>query len=75
VASFPSGFSKSGVPTALQIVGRTFDDISVFRAAAGHPISSCRLPVSGPGAGQLRGVDFTECIYGGVGVGVLGPWC
>jgi len=34
VASVPSGFSSSGIPTGLQIVGRTFDDESVFRAAA-----------------------------------------
>ncbi len=36
VATVPSGFSKSGVPTGLQIVGRTFDDIGVFRAAAAY---------------------------------------
>ncbi|MGE0649300.1 MAG: amidase [Alphaproteobacteria bacterium] len=34
VASVPTGFASSGVPTGLQIVGRTYDDISVFRAAA-----------------------------------------
>lgn len=34
VASVPSGFSSSGLPTGLQIVGRTYDDVSVFRAAA-----------------------------------------
>jgi Asp-tRNA(Asn)/Glu-tRNA(Gln) amidotransferase A subunit family amidase len=35
VMSVPSGFSEtSGVPTGLQIVGRTYDDLSVFRAAA-----------------------------------------
>ncbi len=33
VASVPSGFSKSGVPTGLQIVAKTYDDMSVFRAA------------------------------------------
>jgi amidase len=33
-ASVPSGFARSGVPTGLQIVGRPFDDASVFRAAA-----------------------------------------
>ncbi|HYM33485.1 MAG TPA: amidase family protein [Candidatus Cybelea sp.] len=33
VASIPSGFASSGVPTALQIVGRTYDDASVFRTA------------------------------------------
>jgi amidase len=34
VMSVPSGLAKSGVPTGIQIVGRTFDDVSVFRAAA-----------------------------------------
>ncbi len=34
VATVPSGFSTSGVPTGLQIVAKTFDDLSVFRAAA-----------------------------------------
>lgn len=34
VMSVPSGLSRDGVPTGLQIVGRTYDDVSVFRAAA-----------------------------------------
>ena len=34
VMSVPSGFAKNGVPTGVQIVGRTFDDVSVFRVAA-----------------------------------------
>ena len=34
VMSVPSGHASNGVPTGLQIVGRTFDDVSVFRAAA-----------------------------------------
>ena len=34
VISVPSGFGSAGVPTGLQIVGRTYDDVSVFRAAA-----------------------------------------
>ena len=35
VASVPSGFCPdTGVPTGVQIVGRTFDDTTVFRAAA-----------------------------------------
>ncbi|VAW00015.1 Aspartyl-tRNA(Asn) amidotransferase subunit A @ Glutamyl-tRNA(Gln) amidotransferase subunit A [hydrothermal vent metagenome] len=36
VASVPSGFAKSGVPTGLQIVGRTYDDVSVFQAAKAY---------------------------------------
>jgi Asp-tRNA(Asn)/Glu-tRNA(Gln) amidotransferase A subunit family amidase len=34
VMSVPSGFAATRVPTGLSIVGRTFDDVSVFRAAA-----------------------------------------
>jgi len=34
VMSVPSGFAGTGVPTGLSIVGRTYDDVSVFRAAA-----------------------------------------
>jgi amidase len=33
VASLPSGFAGNGVPTAIQLVGRSFDDASVFQAA------------------------------------------
>ena len=33
VLSVPSGLSKDGVPTGIQLVGNTYDDISVFRAA------------------------------------------
>jgi aspartyl-tRNA(Asn)/glutamyl-tRNA(Gln) amidotransferase subunit A len=34
--SVPSGFATTGVPTGLQIVGRTFDDASVIRVAAAY---------------------------------------
>ena len=34
VASVPSGFVSTGAPSGLQIVGRTYDDLMVFRAAA-----------------------------------------
>ena len=33
VLSVPSGLSKDGIPTGIQLVGNTYDDISVFRAA------------------------------------------
>jgi amidase len=33
VLSVPSGFAKNGVPTGIQIVGRAYEDASVFRAA------------------------------------------
>jgi amidase len=36
VMSVPSGFAGNGVPTGIQIVGRTFDDLSVYRAAAAY---------------------------------------
>ena len=34
VAAVPNGFTKRGLPTGMQIVGKTYDDVSVFRAAA-----------------------------------------
>lgn len=34
VASVPTGFATSGVPTGMQIIARSFDDLRVFRAAA-----------------------------------------
>ncbi|MGD9711849.1 MAG: amidase [Thermomicrobiales bacterium] len=39
VISVPSGLSRDGVPTGLQIVGRTYDDASVFEAARALEIS------------------------------------
>ena len=36
VMSVPTGFASNGVPTGIQIVGKTFDDASVFRAAAAY---------------------------------------
>jgi len=36
VMSVPSGRAKNGVPTGIQIVGRSFDDVGVFRAAAAY---------------------------------------
>ena len=40
VMSVPSGLSRDGVPTGLSIVGRTYDDITVFRVAAAHEAAS-----------------------------------
>jgi aspartyl-tRNA(Asn)/glutamyl-tRNA(Gln) amidotransferase subunit A len=34
VLSVPSGRAHNGVPTGLQIVGRTYDDETVFRVGA-----------------------------------------
>ena len=36
VMSVPSGLSDDGVPTGLSIVGKTYDDVSVFQVAAAH---------------------------------------
>ncbi|MGE0118115.1 MAG: amidase [Dongiaceae bacterium] len=36
VVSMPSGLAANGVPTGLSVVGRTYDDVSVFRAAAAY---------------------------------------
>lgn len=32
--AIPSGFGVNGVPTSIQITGKTYDDVTVFRAAA-----------------------------------------
>ncbi len=45
VMSVPSGVASSGVPTGLQIVGRPYDDLSVFRIASGFEAAA-------PWAGQ-----------------------
>ena len=34
VLAVPSGFASNGVPTGIQIVARTYDDVAVFRAGA-----------------------------------------
>ncbi|MCY4101089.1 MAG: amidase [Rhodobacteraceae bacterium] len=36
VMAVPSGLAATGVPTGIQLVGRTFDDASVFRAALAY---------------------------------------
>jgi aspartyl-tRNA(Asn)/glutamyl-tRNA(Gln) amidotransferase subunit A len=36
VMSVPSGLSRDGVPTGLSIVGKSYDDVTVFRIAAAH---------------------------------------
>ena len=33
VMAVPSGKATTGIPTGIQIVGRTFDDVGVFEAA------------------------------------------
>ena len=34
VLSVPSGIAPNGVPTGVQVVGRTYDDATVFRLGA-----------------------------------------
>ena len=34
VLAVPSGFADNGVPTGIQIVGRTYDDVTAFRVGA-----------------------------------------
>jgi Asp-tRNA(Asn)/Glu-tRNA(Gln) amidotransferase A subunit family amidase len=34
VMSVPSGFSASGVPTGIQVVGPSYKDVNVFRLSA-----------------------------------------
>lgn len=36
VLSVPSGLSREGVPTGLSIVGKTYDDVTVFRIGAAY---------------------------------------
>ncbi len=45
--SVPSGFTESGLPTGLQIVGRRFDDLSVLRVGTALEQArpwACRRP-------------------------------
>ena len=34
VLAVPSGFTRTGMPSGIQIVGRSFDDVRVFRIGA-----------------------------------------
>lgn len=36
VLAIPSGFASNGVPTGIQVVGKTYDDVTVFRAGAAY---------------------------------------
>jgi amidase len=36
VLAVPSGHAKNGVPTGIQIVGRTYSDADVFQAATAY---------------------------------------
>ena len=45
VMSVPSGFVSNGVPTGVQMVARSWDDLAVFQAAMAleeaHPWRDC----------------------------------
>ena len=43
VLAVPSGHTSQGIPTGIQIVGRTWDDARVFRAGLGLRKSPWRL--------------------------------
>jgi aspartyl-tRNA(Asn)/glutamyl-tRNA(Gln) amidotransferase subunit A len=34
--AIPTGFSKSGLPLGMQIVGRAFDEVTVLRVGAAY---------------------------------------
>jgi len=57
VMSMPSGRSGDGVPTAVQIAGRTYDDVSVFRAAAAL---EARLSIGMPEIDLATPTDLPE---------------
>jgi len=48
VLSVPSGLSRTGVPTGLAIVAKTYDDVTAFRVAAAHEERLPWLTPAGP---------------------------
>jgi Asp-tRNA(Asn)/Glu-tRNA(Gln) amidotransferase A subunit family amidase len=65
VMSLPSGFAATGVPTGIQIVGRTFDNASVHRAAPAYERARGRLVW----IGGLSPEDLSTKIRRGRGAG------
>jgi len=55
VLNVPSGFADNGVPTGLQIVGRPYEDASVFRAGAA--LEHLRPWLDEPERRPLQGTD------------------
>jgi Asp-tRNA(Asn)/Glu-tRNA(Gln) amidotransferase A subunit family amidase len=53
VLAIPSGLSASGMPTSISVVGRTYDDVSVFRVAAAHADQFPMLSWHGTGGDNL----------------------
>jgi aspartyl-tRNA(Asn)/glutamyl-tRNA(Gln) amidotransferase subunit A len=66
VMSVPSGLSRDGVPTGLQIVGRTYDDVSVFNAATAferlRPWTMAPLAEDGKTDSRIDG-ELTERLW------------
>lgn len=60
VMSVPSGRAETAVPTGIQIVGRTFDDPTVFRAALAyeHAVGGWFGPAARP---NLRDLSVEPC--------------
>lgn len=54
VMSVPSGRDRHGIPTGIQIVGRTFDDLTVFRAAMLYEAAAPDLFLPASGLPRLR---------------------
>ncbi len=51
--SVPCGFTKASLPIGLQLVGRPFDEVTLFRAAAGYESATdwhSRIPPIAKGA-------------------------
>jgi aspartyl-tRNA(Asn)/glutamyl-tRNA(Gln) amidotransferase subunit A len=48
VLAIPSGLARSGVPTGLSVVAKTYDDVTAFRVAAAHADRLPWLDTAGP---------------------------
>jgi aspartyl-tRNA(Asn)/glutamyl-tRNA(Gln) amidotransferase subunit A len=48
VVAIPSGLARTGVPTGLSVVARTYDDVTAFRVAAAHAQRLPWLDAPGP---------------------------
>ena len=59
VLTIPSGRASNQVPTGMQIVGRTFDDVSVFRAAAAYESKTANNSALSPFCSALNFPDFS----------------
>jgi aspartyl-tRNA(Asn)/glutamyl-tRNA(Gln) amidotransferase subunit A len=44
--AIPTGFSRGGLPLGMQIVGRVFDEPTVFRIGAAYEAAALELPIT-----------------------------